>query len=215
MSKEKIKFYREKNALSLSEKYEVTEPTESELFILLLNKFEEKIDMFKFGFDREKTISYLQNKIKKTNNSEKRQAFSRALENFENNKPVPKKLQQLVMKRTLIDIAQLEKDIFKMVGYNPGMTYKRSAKFTSSRPFDMNGVISEMKSLLEQFKLKADPMAMSKIMRLSNEIAEHYEIDQKEIKQQRAEIQDKEGSFLNGKLVNYSKELNKETPQNS
>ena len=155
------------------------------------------------------------NKIKKTTNPEKKQAFSRTLENFENGKPIPKNLHLLVAKRTLVDIAQLEKDIFKMVGYNPGMNYKRSAKFTNSRPFNINSITSEMKFLLEEFKVKADPMAMSKIMRLSNEFAQHFEIDAKEIKQQRTEVQEKEGSFLNGKLVNYSKELSEEPPQNS
>ena len=204
-----IKFWREKNALSLSDRFEIREPSKIELSKLIIQKFKEKANMFAAVYDFEKTAKYLHSKAKKE------QLLILAQE-VEQTQSVPFELQQMILERVLIDFFQLERDFMKANQIKPGMTYKRGSMFIYERKFNPSKTYGDICTQIASLdpKNESDNIpALARIHKSVEEIALNFQMDIKDLKKQQADIELSEGSFLKGKIIDTSKPKTSDEPQ--
>lgn len=211
-----IKFWREKNALSLSDRFEIREPSKIELSKLIIQKFKEKANMFAAVYDFEKTAKYLHSKAKKEQNPEKKEQLLILAQEVEQTQSVPFELQQMILERVLIDFFQLERDFMKANQIKPGMTYKRGSMFIYERKFNPSKTHADICTQIASLdpKNESDNIpALARIHKSVEEIALNFQMDIKDLKKQQADIELNEGSFLKGKIIDTSKPKTSDEPQ--
>lgn len=173
----KQNFWREKNAnLFVGEKQIIT-PTKNELLKCLAAKFEEKIAMIDVIFDKEARQNYLTKK----------------------NKTIPQgtpeiKVQQKIASRVLPDLLQLVNDFCSYFSVKLQDTIKANnlnsiAELKASLATNLNRLTVSTQESLEN--IYADIFFL----------VEQLKLDIKALETERKAIEEKEGSFFNGKIV--------------
>ena len=169
-------FWREKNAEFYIDKYEIIVPSKQQLFVEIKNKFEEKLEMSDVIFDTAKRNEYLAKKNKNlpANVSE----FA---------------IQQQIGTRVIVDFLQLIKDMSELNDFSVIFNHNEQPKIykeiyasikTAISNFD-NGLLDSLQQIYDS------------IFSLINLLELSYE----NIEKQRKSIEEKEGSFYNGKIV--------------
>ena len=214
MTTSKTKFWREKNALSQSALFEVSTPSQEELATLLNKKFIEKSVMFASVFSEEAVLDYLTEKMQKTKNLDKKATYEAVIAQICAEKKIPVQVQAQIMKWVLIDLLQLEKDYFKVNKIKVGMNYKTESKFINKRSFNAQQVSEELISLSQRLQSENynNLKTLAKIHRIVEETSMHFGYDfNKQIKPERLQVEEKEGSFAKGLVIHFDKPKEKES----
>jgi len=170
-------FWREKNALCFLNQFKIKTPNKNELVDEIIKKFNEKLEMINVIFNKEKRNDYLKKK----------------------NKSIPSETPELLVKqkiatRVIVDFLQLIKDLsdLKNINITFGKTetnIKNEFEIYNSLKIEiLNLYANTNKSLNNIFNI---------ILFLIRLLSLNY--DKLEI--ERKEIEEKEGSFLKGKII--------------
>lgn len=169
-------FWREKNANIYIGKNEVIVPNKEELFEELVKKFEEKLQMIKVIFNKEKRSEYLEKK----------------------NKAIPEGtpeivIQQKIGTRVVVDFLQLIKDTCGLKSLKQDFSYELISQTQEE-------IYSSIKLAIENLKSKTNDSLVlihKNIMSLIKILSLTYD----NLEQERQRIEEKEGSFVKGKFV--------------
>lgn len=169
-------FWREKNANSFIGKCKVLGLTQSELFEEIIKKFYEKLDMINVIFNKTKREEYLykKNKIITENTPEI-------------------EIRQRIGTRVIIDFLQLIKDLCDLKHIKLKAASSESGKNKDEIYLAISGAISNIKSNTEDSLLTI----YKNILNLIDLLLLNY----MDIEIERQKVEEKEGSFYNGKIV--------------
>lgn len=176
------KFFREKNALSLKDKQEVISLDDDQIINELLKKMEEKISMIDVIFDKFARDVYLKNK----------------------NKTIPENvaeidIQKKISIRVLVDYFDLIYSFAKLREIDKDKLFNNNDIFKN-----MNHLKNRLFKAIYLLKTKNDfEEALKDLMSIVMSLANHFEIGKDLIEKELEKVNEKEGSFLNGKLVKY------------
>lgn len=169
-------FWREKNASIFIDKHEIIMPNKKELFVELVEKLEEKLQMINVIFEKEKRQEYLTKKNKTT-----QKGMSELV------------IQQKIGTRVIIDFLQLIYDICKLKEIQIYFSYKQTSQTKEGIYNSIKTSIKNLQKDLENNLIIIYTSIMSLIKILS--------ISYNKIEEERLKIEEKEGSFFNGKIV--------------
>lgn len=169
-------FWREKNANYYLDKNEVIIPTNEELFEELVKKFVEKLQMINVIFDKEKRNEYLSKK----------------------NKSIPEEtpeiaIQQKIGTRVIVDFLQLTKDMSELKNYNLNFSYEK-------KDIGKDDIYKSIEIAINNLQYKTEDSLM-KIHKNIGYLIHLLSLSYDKIEEERQRVEEKEGSFLKGKIV--------------
>ena len=171
------KFWKEYNANLFNNKFVVYEPDRNTIFKELVNKCQEKCQMIDVIFNRNKRQQYLENK----------------------GKSIPCGTPELVVKqkigtRVIVDLLQLIKDLRQFFGKN----------ITLKKHNILPGTVEDTKFLLNNAISIMNTDTYNAINQMYNATAQLsilLELNLDDLEIERQKVEEKEGSFLKGKIV--------------
>ena len=178
---EGCKFFRERNAESVREEYEIIIPSQDELEIELKNKLVEKLEMIDVIFDEQKRAEYLKKK----------------------GKEIPKGVSEVVIKqkiglRVLVDFLDLAISLCMVCGFN----YEELLIYNDNYIVDggiFKGIFTESINNVASNKITEESLKelAGAVMMLMNNL----KLDLVLVEEERLKVEKLEGSFLNGRIL--------------
>lgn len=178
---EGCKFFRERNAESVREEYDLIIPTRDELEVELKNKLVEKLGMIDVIFDEEKRAEYLKKK----------------------GKEIPKGVSEVVVKqkiglRVIVDYLDLAISLCMVCGFD----YEKLLIYNDNYLVDggiFKGIFTETINNIASKQISEETLKelAGAVMMLMNNLKLDLDLVEKE----RLKVEKIEGSFLNGKIL--------------
>lgn len=183
---EYYKFFRKKNAESIKDNYEIITPSKKELEELLRDKLAEKLQMIDVVFDKQIRERYLKRKNK---------VIERGI--------TERQIQKQIGIRVLVDFYDLLDSLSRLKGVNLNkntankelLKTKTQIKNKMMEVVSMIGVRNHYEDYLNE--LEEALCSFANILEISHE----------EIQSEQKKIEEKEGSFFEGRIVKEKEKL--------